>query len=142
MATTRVKWIEGRNFMGVGENGHGIVMSPNDGPGVSPMQLLLLGLGGCTAIDIVDILGKQRQPLDDIEIEINGERGEEWPKPWTRIHIHYVIIGDQLDPHKVHRAVELSVHKYCGAHATMGAVAEITHDYEIRTTTRAASTPA
>lgn len=133
MATTRVKWIEGRTFLGIGENGRGVVMSPGDGPGVGPMQMLLLGLGGCTAIDIVDILGKQRQPLEDIELEISGEREEEWPKPWKRIHIHYVIIGDNLDPHKVDRAVDLSVHKYCGAHATLSGVAEITHDYEIRT---------
>jgi putative redox protein len=134
MATTRVKWIEGKSFLGVGENGRSAVMSPNDGPGVSPMQMLLLGLGGCTAIDIVDILEKQRQPLEDIELKISGERGAEWPKPWTRIHIHYVIVGDRLDPHKVERAIELSVHKYCGAHATLSGVAEITHDYEIRST--------
>lgn len=133
--TTRVKWIEGRSFLGVGDNGRSVVMSPGDGPGVSPMQMLLLGLGGCTAIDIVDILGKQRQPLEDVQVEISGERGEEWPKPWARIHIHYVIVGADLDPHKVERAVELSTHKYCGAHATLAGVAEITHDYEIRAAT-------
>lgn len=136
--TTRVKWIEGRSFLGVGDNGRSLVMSSTDGPGVSPMQMLLLGLGGCTAIDIVDILTKQRQPLEDLYLEVTGERGEEWPKPWTRIHIHYVIIGAALDPHKVERAVELSVHKYCGAHATLGGVAEITHDYEIRAAAPAA----
>lgn len=131
MTTTRVKWIEDKSFLGVGNNGRSVVMSPGDGPGVSPMQMLLLGLGGCTAIDIVDILDKQRQPLEDLQVEISGERGEEWPKPWTRIHIRYVIVGAQLDPHKVARAVELSVHKYCGAHATLAGVAEITHDYTL-----------
>lgn len=131
MTTTRVKWIEDKSFLGVGNNGRSVVMSPGDGPGVSPMQMLLLGLGGCTAIDIVDILGKQRQPLEDLQVEISGERGEECPKPWTRIHIRYVIVGAQLDPHKVARAVELSVHKYCGAHATLAGVAEITHDYTL-----------
>ena len=142
MTTTRVKWIEGKSFLGVGDNGRSAVMSPADGPGVSPMQMLLLGLGGCTAIDIVDILEKQRQPLEDIELEISGERGAEWPKPWTRIHIHYVIVGSQLDPHKVERAVDLSVHKYCGAHATLAGVAEITHDYEIRGVTDVVGEPA
>ena len=107
-------------------------MSPADGPGVSPMQMLLLGLGGCTAIDIVDILQKQRQPLEDIRVEISGERGEEWPKPWSAIHIHYVITGAGLDPHKVERAIDLSVNKYCGAHATLAGVATITHDHELR----------
>ncbi|MFO7631618.1 MAG: OsmC family protein [Caldilinea sp.] len=132
MTTTRVKWIEGKSFLGVGENGRSAVMSPNDGPGVSPMQMLLLGLGGCTAIDIVDILEKQRQPLEDIELAISGERGEDWPKPWTRIHIHYTLVGAELDLHKVERAIDLSVNKYCGAHATLAGVAEITHDFEIR----------
>jgi putative redox protein len=141
MTTTRVKWIEGKSFLGVGDNGRSAVMSPGDGPGVSPMQMLLLGLGGCTAIDIVDILEKQRQPLHDIELEISGERGTEWPKPWTRIHIHYVIVGDELDPHKVERAVDLSVHKYCGAHATLAGIAAITHDYEIRPAAKAAGEP-
>jgi putative redox protein len=87
-------------------------------------------------------LEKQRQPLEDIELKISGERGAEWPKPWTRIHIHYVIVGGQLDPHKVERAIELSVHKYCGAHATLSGVAEITHDYEIRSTASAVNEPA
>lgn len=133
MAKTSVQWIEGKSFLGVGDNGRSVVMSPADGPGVSPMQMLLLGLGGCTAIDIVDILQKQRQPLEDIRVEISGERGEEWPKPWSAIHIHYVITGAELDPHKVERAIDLSVNKYCGAHATLAGVAEITHDHELRT---------
>ncbi|MCB0057955.1 MAG: OsmC family protein [Caldilineaceae bacterium] len=133
MAKTSVQWIEGKSFLGVGDNGRSVVMSPGDGPGVSPMQMLLLGLGGCTAIDIVDILQKQRQPLEDIRVEISGERGEEWPKPWSAIHIHYVITGAGLDPHKVERAIDLSVNKYCGAHATLAGVAEITHDHELRT---------
>lgn len=132
MARTSVQWIEGKSFLGVGDNGRSVVMSPADGPGVSPMQMLLLGLGGCTAIDIVDILQKQRQPLEDIRVEISGERGEEWPKPWSAIHIHYVITGAGLDPHKVDRAIDLSVNKYCGAHATLAGVATITHDHELR----------
>lgn len=132
MAKTSVQWIEGKSFLGVGDNGRSVVMSPADGPGVSPMQMLLLGLGGCTAIDIVDILQKQRQPLEDIRVEISGERGEEWPKPWSAIHIHYVITGAGLDPHKLDRAIDLSVNKYCGAHATLAGVATITHDHELR----------
>lgn len=132
MAKTSVQWIEGKSFLGVGDNGRSVVMSPGDGPGVSPMQMLLLGLGGCTAIDIVDILQKQRQPLEDIRVEISGERGEEWPKPWSAIHIHYVITGAGLDPHKVERAIDLSVNKYCGAHATLAGVATITHDHTLR----------
>ncbi len=133
MAKTSVQWIAGKSFLGVGDNGRSVVMSPADGPGVSPMQMLLLGLGGCTAIDIVDILQKQHQPLEDICVEISGERGAEWPKPWSTIHIHYVLTGAGLDPHKVERAIDLSVNKYCGAHATLVGVATITHDHELRT---------
>jgi putative redox protein len=132
MANARVKLIEGKTFLGVDAYGHATLMSPSDGPGVSPMQMLLLGLGGCTAIDVVDILRKQRQPLVDLEIEIGGERREEYPKPWAKLHVHYIFYGADLDVQKVERAIDLSVEKYCGAQATLAGVAQITHDYEIR----------
>ena len=132
MSTARVKLIEGKTFLGVDAYGHATVLSTNDGPGVSPMQLLLLGVGGCTAIDVVDILRKQRQPLADLEIEVSGERAEEWPKPWKSMHVHYIFFGAGLDPKKVERAIELSAEKYCGAHATVAGVAQMSHDFEIR----------
>ena len=137
MSTARVKLIEEKTFLGVDAYGHATLLSPGEGPGVSPMQLLLLGVGGCTAIDMVDILRKGRQPLEDLEIQITGERAEEYPKPWSAIHIHYIFYGAGLDPQKVERAVELSVEKYCGAHATVAGVAKMTHDYEIRATAKA-----
>ena len=87
MATTRVKWIEGNSFLGVSQQGRSIVMSGADGPGVSPMQLLLLALGGCAAIDVVDILRKQRQPLAGLEVQVSGERASELPKPWETAQI-------------------------------------------------------
>jgi putative redox protein len=132
MSTARIKLIEEKTFLGVDAYGHSTVISTNDGPGVSPMQLLLMGVGGCTAIDVVDILRKQRQPLEGLEIEVSGDRGEEYPKPWTAMHVHYIFYGDGLDPHKVERAIELSVEKYCGAHATVAGTAKMSHDYEIR----------
>ncbi len=132
MATTRVKWIEGNSFLGVSEQGRSIVMSGADGPGVSPMQLLLLALGGCAAIDVVDILRKQRQPLAGLEVQVSGERGSELPKPWATAQIHFVLFGDGLDSHKVARAVDLSVEKYCGVHATLQGVTRISHDFELR----------
>jgi putative redox protein len=132
MPTARVKLIEDKTFLGTDAYGHATLISTNDGPGVSPMQMLLMGVGGCTAIDVVDILRKQRQPLEGLEIEISGDRGEEYPKPWTAIHIHYIFYGEGLDPHKVARAIELSVEKYCGAHATVAGTAKMSHDHEIR----------
>ena len=130
----RVKWIEGNTYLGIDVNGRAAVMTGGpDGPGVSPMQMLLLGLGGCSMVDVVSILQKQRQPLADIEIEIDGQRATELPRPWETIHLHYIVTGRGLDPKKVERAIELSVEKYCGAHATLSGVAKITHDFELRT---------
>jgi putative redox protein len=132
MSTARIKLIEEKTFLGVDAYGHATLISPGDGPGVSPMQMLLLGVGGCTAIDVVDILRKQRQPLEGLEIAVSGDRGEEYPKPWTSMHVHYILYGADLDPHKVARAIELSLEKYCGAHATVAGVAKMSHDFEIR----------
>jgi putative redox protein len=131
MTTVQVKWSHDRLFEGIGSNGATALMSPTDGPGVSPMQMLLLGMGGCTAYDVVDILEKQRQPLAGLELEITGARGEEQPKPWTQIHVLYRFRGDGLDAAKVERAIALSVEKYCGALATLAGVAQVTHAYEI-----------
>ena len=131
MTTVHVKWSQDRLFEGIGSNGATALMSPTDGPGVSPMQMLLLGMGGCTAYDVVDILEKQRQPLAGLELEITGARGEEQPKPWTQIHVLYRFRGNGLDAVKVERAIALSVEKYCGALATLAGVANVTHAFEI-----------
>lgn len=129
----RVKWIEEKIFLGIDDNGRAALMSGSgDGPGVSPMQMLLLGLGGCTMYDVLSILQKQRQAVTDLEVEIEGQRGDEPPAPWQQIHLHYIVRGADLDDRKVRRAIELSVEKYCGAHATLSGVATITHDHEIR----------
>ncbi|MBK8047924.1 MAG: OsmC family protein [Anaerolineales bacterium] len=132
MGIARVKLIEGKTFLATDAYGHATLLSTGEGPGVSPMQMLLLGVGGCTAIDMVDILTKQRQPLEDLEIEISAERAQDYPMAYTKMHIHYIFYGAGLDPHKVERAIELSVEKYCGAHATLAAGVDITHDHEIR----------
>ena len=133
MSKTRVKWIEEQTFVGTDIHGRAALISSNaDGPGASPMQMLLFGLGGCSMVDVVGILQKQRQPFDDVEIVFDAERGEEGARPWEHIHMHYIVTGTGLDPLKVERAINLSVEKYCGAHATLSGVATITHDFEIR----------
>ena len=133
MTKTRVKWIEDKTFLGTDVNGQAALMSAGgDGPGVSPMQMLLLGLGGCSMVDVVGILQKQRQALVDVVIEFDALRGEEGAKPWKTIHMHYIVTGAGLDERKVERAIDLSVEKYCGAHASLAGVAKITHDFEIR----------
>lgn len=134
--TTRVKWIEERSFLGVASNGATTVMAGGaDNRSLSPMQMLLLGLGGCSSIDVVDILRKQRQPFTGVEVQIEGERGAEPPRPWTRIHMHFIITGAGLDSDKVKRAIDLGIEKYCGAHASLKGAAAITHDFELRSPT-------
>ncbi len=132
----RVKWIEGVAFLGESGSGHGLVLdgAPEAGGrnlGIRPMEALLIGLGACTAFDVVTILRKGRQPLADCEVEVEAERAETDPTVFTRIHVHFVVTGAGLDPAKVARAIKLSAETYCSASAMLGAVAEISHDFEI-----------
>ena len=135
----RVKWVQDATFIGESASGHAVVM---DGPpehggrnlGVRPMEMLLLGMGGCTAFDVVHILKKARQPIHDCVVEIAAERAETDPKVFTKIHDHFIVYGDDLKEKQVARAVELSAEKYCSASIMLGKAAVISHDYEIRST--------
>ncbi len=133
----RVKWVEDAMFVGESGSGHAVVM---DGPpegggrnlGIRPMEMLLLGMGGCTAYDVVHILKKARQPVHDCEVRVEAERAETVPKVFTRIHIHFIVSGSrELKEQHVKRAVELSAEKYCSASIMLGRSAEIEHDYRI-----------
>jgi len=133
----RVKWIEGTAMLGESGSGHAVVM---DGPpdlggrnlGVRPMEMLLMGMGGCTEFDVLLILRKARQRVTDCVVELEAARAESDPKVFTRIHAHFVVTGHGLDPKQVERAIRLSAEKYCSASIMLGATAAITHDYEIR----------
>ena len=133
---TRVKWLDNMSFVGESGSGHSIVM---DGPpefggrnlGVRPMEMLLLGLGGCASFDVVSMLKKSKQDLVDCEVEITAERADEEPKVFTKIHLHFVISGNDLSDKRVARAIELSAEKYCSASIMLGKTAAVTHDYEI-----------
>jgi putative redox protein len=132
----RIKWVENACLMAEAESGHGVVI---DGAaeiggrnlGVRPMEMILMGLGGCTAMDVLSILKKQRQNITDCVIEVSGQRREQPPKIFTDIHIHYIITGRDLKNTKVKRAVDLSAESYCSVSAMLGKSANITHDYEI-----------
>lgn len=134
---SRVKWLDNMSFVGESASGHSIVM---DGPpefggrnlGVRPMEMLLLGLGGCASFDVVSMLKKSKQDLIDCEVEISAERAESEPKVFTKIHLHFIISGDELSEKKVERAIELSAEKYCSASIMLGKTAVVTHDFEIR----------
>jgi len=133
----RIKWVQDATFLGESGSGHAVVM---DGPsdfggrnlGVRPMEMLLLGMGGCASFDVVLILNRSRQAISDCVAEIEAERAEQDPKVFTAIHVHFIVTGKQLNEKRVARAVELSAEKYCSASIMLGKTATITHDYEIR----------
>lgn len=132
----RVKWVEDRTFVGESESGHKIVLGSAAGPegrtpGPSPMELLLIGTGGCSAVDVVLILERGREPVEDCVVEIEAERATTDPKVFTRIHMHFVVTGRGLARPKVERAVNLSIEKYCSASAMMAKTATLTHDFEV-----------
>jgi putative redox protein len=132
----RIKWVQDMMFVGESGSGHAVVMdgAPEAGGrnlGIRPMEMLLVGMGGCSAFDVVLILKRGRQPVTDCVVELSAERAETDPKVFTRIHAHYVVTGRGLDPAKVERAIALSAEKYCSASVMLGKTAEITHDFEI-----------
>ena len=132
----RVKWVEGMQFVGEADSGHAVVMdaSPEVGgrnTGIRPMEMLLVGMGGCTAIDVVMILRKGREPVSGCLVELSAERAASEPKVFTRIHVHFKVSGRGLAPAKVERAIKLSAEKYCSASIMLGQVAEVTHDFEV-----------
>ena len=132
---TRVRWIRGRSFLGTAEGDHSVVMSASAGEenlGPSPMEMLLLGLGGCSAFDVVTILEKMRQDVSDCELELEAERAEDAPRVFIRIHCLYVVTGPNIDPAKAERAVNLSAEKYCSATAMLSKTASITHEIVVR----------
>lgn len=129
-----VEWQGKRRFAAVGDSKHTVVMDAKaevggeDG-GPRPMELLLMGLGGCTGIDIVMILEKMRLTVEDFRMEIEGARREEYPQKFTEIHVKYILKGPDLAPDKVERAIRLSEEKYCSASASLNA--QIVASYEI-----------
>ena len=132
----RIAWKEGMSFLGESGSGHSVLM---DGPpeaggknqGPRPMEMLLMGTGGCAAFDVVLILKKSRQDISDCVVEIEAERAPEEPKVFTRIHFHFIVTGKQLKPEQVERAIKLSAEKYCSASIMLGKTAELTHDFRI-----------
>ena len=132
----RIKWVEDRTFVGESGSGHKLVLgtaSDPEGrtPGPSPMELVLIGTGGCSAFDVVHILERGRERVEDCVVELDAERATEDPKVFTRIHMRFVVTGRGLGRSKVERAVQLSVEKYCSASAMLAKTATITHEVEV-----------
>ena len=138
----RIKWVEERTFLGESGSGHSVVMdgAPDQGGrdlGVRPMEMLLLGMGGCTAFDVVHILEKSRQAVEDCVVDVSAERAEDDPNVFTQIDMRYRVTGQGLSREKVERAVHLSAEKYCSASIMFAKSAEITHTIEIVETSEA-----
>ena len=131
-----VRWLDGKMFLAESASGHTVVM---DGPeenggrniGFRPMEMVLLGLAGCTSYDVIHILGKARQNVTDCVAEVKAVRAESIPAVFTDIHLHFLVAGVNLKQAHVERAIKLSSEKYCSASIMLGKTASITHDFEI-----------
>jgi len=131
-----VKWVGDRAFLGESGSGHAVVM---DGPpdhggrniGVRPMEMILLGVGGCSSYDVMDILQKGRQDVRDCVVELTAERVDEIPSVFSKIHLHFKVTGKNLKDSVVERAVKLSAEKYCSASIMLSKSVDITHGYEV-----------
>jgi len=133
----RIQLVEGMTFVAESGSGHAVVVdaAPDVGGrnlGARPMELVLMGTGACSAIDVVHILRKARQEVRGCVVELTSERAAEDPKVFTRIHLHYVVTGKALVATQVERAIKLSKEKYCSATIMLANTAEIAWDYEIR----------
>lgn len=138
MATKQaiVKQVQGTTLLARSDSRHWVVMDGSEtfggsNAGSSPKELLLMALGGCTAMDVIPILKKKRVPVENVEVHLTGTARDEHPQIFTGIHIEYVVFGEGIDPKDVERAIELSTTKYCAISAMLGASVEITHSYRI-----------
>ena len=133
----RVTWAGDLTFIGESNSGHSIAMSAGAANGgrdscIRPMEMVLLGMGGCTAIDVVSILKKARQNVLDCEVLLDAERAQGTPAVFTAIQVHYVVTGRGLTEEQVKRAVDLSAEKYCSVSIMLGKSVDIRHSFEIR----------
>ena len=129
----RVKWVEDLSFVGESSSGHQIMMDGNSGDKApSPMEMVLIAAGGCSAIDVVSILRKGRHQVTDCEVKLTSERREEAPRLFTDINLHFIVSGKELTDKIVDRAVQLSAEKYCSVSLMLGKAANITHSFEIK----------
>ena len=132
----RIKWVEGRTFVGESGSGHKVVLGTAFGPeaktpGPSPMELVLIGTGGCTSVDVITILQKGRHDVRDCVCRVEAERAPNPPKVFTKINMHFVVTGKGLKPDTVQRAIDLSAEKYCSASIMLAKTAAISHSFEI-----------
>lgn len=136
MVEARVKYVDGLQFVGEASSGHAIIMDGDievggKDTGLRPMELLLIGIGGCSGMDIVSILKKKKEDVTGLEINIKGEKAENYPKKFTDIAIEFVVKGRNISEEAVKRAVNLSMERYCSVKATLEGSAKISFSYRI-----------
>ena len=132
MGTATVKWIDGKQFIGIDSTHHSVVLStPDEGIGIKPSELLLIAVASCSAVDVVEILEKKRMPLTRLEISVSGEQDQDPPWTFRKIHLHYKIGGKNLTEKAVSQAIQLSEEKYCSVAATVRATAQVITEFEI-----------
>jgi len=132
MASATVKWITGKQFIGVDSTKHSVVLStPDEGIGIKPSELLLIAIASCSAVDVVEILEKKRMPLTHLEISVSAEQDSDPPWTFRKFHLQFKVGGQNLTEKAVAQAIELSEEKYCSVAATVRATAEITTSFEI-----------
>ena len=136
-SVVKMKWLDGLRFVASDDKGHSVSMDASkehggEGLAFSPVQLLLVALGGCTGMDIVNILRKQRQKLTGLEIVVSGERVSDHPRVYSKVHVEYKLKGQNLKDKALRTAIQLSEDKYCSVGATLGKTAKMTHSCSIQ----------
>ncbi|HMK49769.1 MAG TPA: OsmC family protein [Thermodesulfovibrionales bacterium] len=136
MLTAKVTYVNGMQFVGDSESGHALVMDadPSSGgrnTGTRPMELLLIGSGGCSGMDVISILKKKRQEVTGLEIQVNGEKAVDYPMKFTHISLKFIVKGRNISESAVKRAIELSMTKYCSVKASLEGTAKIDYSYKI-----------
>jgi putative redox protein len=132
MGTAIVRWISGKQFIGIDSTRHSVLLStPDEGVGIKPSDLLLIAVASCTAMDVVEILSKKRMPLDHLEISCSGEQDQNPPWTFRKVHLRFIVGGKNLTEKAVAQAIQLSEEKYCSVAATIRATAQISTEFEI-----------
>lgn len=137
MVKAKARWVEGLQFVTTAPSNHAILLDGSEKGGgldsaVHPGELILLGLAGCTGMDVISLLKKMRVEVAEFEVRVEAEAAEEHPKIWRKIHLTYFVAGQDIPEDKLKKAIELSQTKYCSVSATMKASAEVTYDYQIQ----------
>ena len=127
-----VKWVEGNTYIGRSNSNHNVVFdADSDGAAPSPMEMVLMSVGGCSSVDVVSILKKTKQEFSSVDVQLTAERAETAPRVFTKINLHFVVTGNNVSEKHLERAVSLSAEKYCSVALMLDKTVEITHSHEV-----------